>query len=576
MLKKFISYYKPYKKMFALDLLASFLISFIGMVYPVMTNKILKDYIPNHNIQMIVIFGVVLLGIYLVRMFLKYFVQYYGHVIGVHMQGDMRREMFAKLQKLPFAYYDENETGKIMSRMTNDLQEVSELAHHGPENFFICGITMILAFAYLCYIDFRFALWVICVVPVLLFVSIMFRKKLRRTSLDTRKSVAEINNSVQSSISGIRVTKAFTNEEVEKDKFAQSNKMYITSKSKMYKVMGQFGATTTFVTDLFNVMILLGGGLLVVKTNDVTNYVTFVVSISVFITPLTTLINFVEQYQDGVAGFSRFLEIMNQQEEQDEVGAQDIPTLQGNIQFDHVSFAYNNKKEVLDDVSFKITPGKKIALVGPSGGGKTTICHLIPHFYQIDQGHIYLDNLDINQITYASLRRNIGLVQQDVFLFNGSIKENVLYGKLDASDEEIIAACKKARIHDYIMSLDDGYDTNIGERGIKLSGGQKQRIAIARIFLKNPAILILDEATSALDNATEIEIQKSLDELVVGRTTIVVAHRLSTIRNADEIFYISGGKIKERGTHGELMNLHGKYQKLYQVQFELNEGENND
>ena len=577
MLKKFISYYKPYKGMFALDMLASLMISLVGMAYPILTNKITKEFVHQGEVELIILFGIGLLICYVIRMLLRYFVQYYGHVIGVKMQGDMRRDMFNKLQKLPFSYYDEHETGKIMSRMTNDLQNVSELAHHGPENLFICGITIILSFVYLLTIDWIFTLAIFACVPVLVVIAIIFRRRLKNTSMETRKAVASINARLESSITGIRVTKAFTNSKKESEKFEASNVEYISSRSRMYKAMGQFHSYTSFITDVFNVIILVVGGILVITSDsfDLSSYTTFIVSVNLFISPLNTLINFVEQYQDGVTGFSRFLEIMEQDEESVNEGALSIDKLHGNIEFKNVSFSYLENKEdnleyegVLKNVSLNIEEGKTIALVGPSGGGKTTICHLIPNFYKVKQGEILVDGYNINDITFNSLRKNIGIVQQDVFLFNGSIKENILYGNLDASDEEVYDAAKKANIHDYILTLDDGYDTQIGERGIKLSGGQKQRLSIARVFLKNPSILILDEATSALDNATEILIQKALDDLTKGRTTLVVAHRLSTIKNADEIYVIEDGQIIEHGPHSVLLEKEdGAYSKLYQAQF---------
>ena len=574
MLKRFFSYYKPYKGMFMLDMLASLFIALIGMCYPVLTNTILDDIVPNElmlideKIKFIIIFGACLLACYFIRMLLRYFVQYYGHVIGVKMQADMRRDMFNKLQKLPFSYYDEHETGKIMSRMTNDLMEVSELAHHGPENLFICGISVILSVTYLFFINWIFTLVILACVPFLIIITIGLRKKMRNAFAETRKSVAEINASLESSITGIRVTKAFTNSERELDKFEKGNSNYVKFRSVAYKAMGQFHSSTTFITDLFNVAILIAGGILVALGNmTVGSYVTFVVSINLFINPLTTLINFVEQYQNGVTGFKRFVEIMDTDEELEDKEAINVDKLEGRIEFKDVSFDYDTTKGVLSNVSFDVKKGKTIALVGPSGGGKTTICHLIPNFYKISSGNIYIDEYDINKLSFKSLRGNIGIVQQDVFLFNGTIKENILYGRLDATDEEIIDAARRANIHDYILTLEDGYDTQIGERGVKLSGGQKQRLSIARVFLKNPSILILDEATSALDNATEIMIQSALDELCKGRTTIVVAHRLSTIKNADEIFVVQNGKIVEHGSHCKLLEFDGEYKKLYDAQF---------
>lgn len=571
MFKRFIHYYRPYKRLFIMDMIAALLISLIGLLYPILTNKILKEFIPGH-LNLILIFGGALLGCYFIRMLLRYFVQYYGHVMGVHMQADMRKEMFNKLQKMPFSYYDEHETGKIMSRMTNDLMQVSELAHHGPENLFICGATVILSFVYLMTLNWLLTLIVFACVPVLVVISLVMRKRMNKAFMETRKSVADINASLESSITGICVTKAFNNSEEELRKFEIGNQNFVKARSKAYKAMGQFGSSTAFITDLFNVVVLIIGALFVYYEKiDYIVLTTFMVSINIFINPLTTLINFVEQYQEGVTGFKRFTEVLDEQEEVESSNAVTVQQLSGNIQFDHVSFDYETTKGVLKDVSFSIEKGKTIAFVGPSGGGKTTICHLIPHFYQVTNGRILIDQYNIDDLSFESLRDHIGIVQQDVFLFNGTMMENIRYGRLSASDEEVYEAAKKANIHDYILSLEHGYETQIGERGIKLSGGQKQRLSIARVFLKNPSILILDEATSALDNVTEAYIQSSLEELAKGRTTLIVAHRLSTIKNADFIYVIVDGKVLECGTHEELLKTNGEYAKLYHQQFKNEE-----
>ncbi len=568
MLKRFISYYKPHKNMFILDMLASFFISAIGMSYPIVTRTMLNDFIPNKNIQMIVIFGATLCFLYFIRMLLRYFVQYYGHVIGTKMQAQMRSDMFKVLQKLPYSYYDEQETGKIMSRMTNDLMEVSELAHHGPENLFICGVMIIGSFIYLSTINLLLTLIIFACVPILIIVSVVLQKKMREAFAESRKSVAVINASLESSITGIRVTKAFTNAKKEQEKFEVGNKNYVEARRKSYKAMGQFFSSTSFVTDIFNVIVIIAGGIFLYNGKiDLADYSTFIISINLFISPVQTMINFIEQYQNGVTGFKRFIEIMDETQEYEKTDAVEINNVKGNISFKNVSFKYNESKDILNNINLDITAGKKLALVGPSGGGKTTICHLIPNFYQITNGDILIDGISIKNIKLDSLRKNIGIVQQDVFLFNGSIKENILYGKLDASMEEVIEAAKRANIHDYIETLPEKYDTQIGERGVKLSGGQKQRMSIARVFLKNPAILILDEATSALDNTTEILIQEALDELCKGRTTLVVAHRLSTIKNADEIVVISNGNILEQGSHEQLIKENNIYKKLYSLQF---------
>ena len=574
MLKRFIAYYRPHRKMFILDMLASLLISVIGMIYPIFSRTMLNDLIPNHNMRMVVIYGLTLLALYAVRMLLRYFVQYYGHMVGVGMQAQMRSDMFNKLETLPYSFYDEHETGKIMSRMTNDLMDVSELAHHGPENLLISGIMIVGSFVYLCTISVPLTLIIFACVPIMFVVSLFCRKRMRDAFTESRKSIAVINAALESSISGIRVTKAFTNADKEAEKFEKGNAQFVEARKKAYRAMAQFFSSTSFITDVFNVVVMLAGGLFMYAGKiNFGDYSAFIVSVNQFIGPVTTLINFMEQYQNGVTGFERFLEIMDEQPEQESPNARDLQNVQGEITLDHVSFSYDNSKEVLKDVSLNIKKGETLALVGPSGGGKTTICHLIPAFYRATGGRILIDGTDINDVTFKSLRRSIGIVQQDVFLFNGSIKENILYGRLDATDGEVIEAAKRANIHDYVMTLPDGYDTQIGERGVKLSGGQKQRLSIARVFLKNPAILILDEATSALDNTTEILIQQALDELCKGRTTLVVAHRLSTIKNADEICVIANGQITEMGTHEALMEKGGVYHDLYSLQFRSGESD---
>ena len=568
MLKRFIAYYKPHKFMFALDMLASLLISIIGMVYPIVTNKMLNDLIPNRLYEKIIIAGVTVLILYILRMLLRYFVQYYGHIIGIKMQRQMRTDLFNHLERLPYSFFDDHETGAIMTRLTSDLFEVSELAHHGPENLFICVIMIIGSFIYLCTIDVYLTLIIFVCAPFLALVSVVTRKRMREAFTERRKSNAVINAALESSITGIRVTKAFTNAEKEMEKFDKGNEQYVQSSRKSYKAMAQFHSSTAFVTDVFNVIILIAGGLFLYSGRiNFADYSTFIDSVNLFINPVNTLIGFVEQYQNGTTGFKRFLEIMDMEPEQEDPEAQSLTDVQGDIELDHVNFSYNTSREVLDDISLTVKKGDIMALVGPSGGGKTTICHLLPRFYPITEGTIRIDGKDINKLTLNSLRRSIGIVQQDVFLFNGSIRDNILYGRLDATEEEVIEAAKRANIHDYVMSLEKGYDTEIGERGVRLSGGQKQRLSIARVFLKDPAILILDEATSALDNTTEILIQQALDELCQGRTTIVVAHRLSTIKRANSIAVIDQGKIIEQGTHEELMALGGTYKDLYSLQF---------
>ena len=574
MLKRFISYYRPHKTIFILDMLASLLVALVGVVYPIITREMLNELIPNEQYLMIIIAGIGLLILYILRMLLNYFIQYYGHVMGVRMQAQMRSDMFRHLERLPYSFYDNHETGKIMSRMTSDLMDISELAHHGPENILISSISVIVSFVYLCTIDPWLTLIIFACVPFLILIAMVLRKKMRNAFMESRVSTAQINASLESSISGIRVTKAFTNAEKEEEKFEEGNGMFVRARRKAYKAMGQFHSMTSFITDIFNVIVLIAGGLFLYnEAIDFGDYSAFIVSVNLFIGPVMTLINFMEQYQTGVTGFERFVEIMDQAPEEDTPGAVDIGTVEGDIEFRNVSYHYEDSNPVLDNLSLHVKKGQTYALVGPSGGGKTTICHLIPHFYDCVDGEILIDGKELHTVTMASVRRNIGIVQQDIYLFNASIRDNILYGRLDATEEEVVEAAKRANIHDYIMSLENGYDTVIGERGVRLSGGQKQRLSIARVFLKNPPILILDEATSALDNTTEILIQQALDELCKGRTTIVVAHRLSTIKNADEIAVIADGRIVEQGNHAALMANGGMYAELYSLQFRMNNGD---
>ena len=573
LVKRFIRYYRPHRKLFIMDMSASVAVALIGIVYPVITRTMLNTLIPDRNYRMIVILGLTLLALYFAKMMLNYFIQYQGHMMGVHMQAQMRSDMFDHLERLPYSFYDHHETGKIMSRMTNDLFDVSELAHHGPENLIISILSIVISFAYLMSINVSLTLIVFACVPFLVVISWSLRKKMRRAFRDTRSAMAEINASLENSISGIRVTKAFNNADREKDKFEEGNRKFKVARKDSYNAMGRFHSGNTFVTDVFNVVVLIAGGIFLyngrIRFGD---YSAFIVSVNMFIAPVMTLINFMEQFENGITGFERFCEIMDAEPETDLPGAADAGKLEGHIEFRNVSYAYDEDKNVLRHVNLDIAKGETFALVGPSGGGKTTICHLIPHFYDVLSGEILLDGREIHTLTLESVRRNIGIVQQDVYLFNDTMRENIRYGRLDATDAEIVDAAKRANIHDYIMSLPDGYETKIGERGIRLSGGQRQRLSIARVFLKNPPILILDEATSALDNTTEILIQQALDELCRGRTTLVVAHRLSTIRNADEIAVVADGRIVEQGTHEKLMELQGQYYNLYQLQFRANSG----
>ena len=568
MLRRFLAYYRPHKLLFGLDMGASLLVSVIAVVYPMITRWMLNQLIPNRQLRMVAAAGGLLLGLYFVRMLLNYFIQYQGHMMGTKMQAQMRRDLFSHLEELPFRFFDDHETGKIMSRLTNDLFEVSELAHHGPENLLICTFSVVLSFVYLATIDLYLTLVIFACVPLLVVCSLYTRKRMRAAFRRNREANARINADLQSSVSGIRITKAFTNAQKEREKFEVGNLEFQESKREAYRSMAQFQSSTTFITDVFNVVVLVAGGLFLYRgTINFADYSAFIVSINLFLQPVKNLINFMEQYQNGVAGFERFLEVMDQPPERDAPEAEAVDRLAGHIRFEDVCYGYEEDHDVLKHIDLDIPAGKTFALVGPSGGGKTTICHLIPHFYDPQSGTISIDGHPLDTITRDSLRRNIGIVQQDIYLFNASIRDNILYGRLDATQEEVEEAAKRANIHDYILSLEEGYDTVIGERGVRLSGGQKQRLCIARVFLKNPPILILDEATSALDNTTEILIQQALDELCQGRTTLVVAHRLSTIKRADQIAVIAGGKIAEQGSHEQLLAQDGIYAELYRLQF---------
>lgn len=571
LIRRFIPYYKPNMKLFVTDMICAFLISVFNLVYPYITKEIINNYVPNKLIEWLIASAVALLVFYVIKAFLNYFLQYWGHLVGVRMQKAMRSELFGHLEKMPLSYFDENKTGVIMSRITNDLFEISELAHHGPEDVFLSLITvagaLIIMFTYNVYL----ALILLVLLPSILIYSVLMRKRFLKVFGEMRVVQGEINSDVESAVSGIRVARAYTAEEHEKAKFEKGNDNFANCKKKQYKVMGEYFSSMRFLLDfLYFAMILAGGMFLYYDLIDNGEFTAFVLYISVLINPIWTLTNIYEQIQEGLTGFKRFCQIMDIPTEPESENATDCGRLRGDILFDNVTFGYKNDDsdaKVIDGFTCKIDAGKTVALVGPSGGGKTTLCHLIPRFYEIDGGAISIDGTDIRDMKRVALRKNIGIVQQDVFLFNGTIKENIAYGNFEASDEEIIQAAKRANIHDYILTLPDGYDTNVGERGVKLSGGQKQRISIARAFLKNPPILILDEATSALDNATEMQIQDALSSLSDGRTTIVVAHRLSTVKNADEIIVITPNGIEERGTHEELIAKGGMYKELYDYQF---------
>lgn len=568
MLKKFITYYKPVRVIFFADMLCAFTVAVCDLFYPMITRNIINIYVPNQQFELMIKWLLVLGGIYILKLGLNYYITYYGHIMGVKMQANMRKDIFEHLQDLPFVFFDENKTGSLSSRIINDLMDISELAHHGPEDLFISTIMLIGSFIMLSRINLPLALIVFSIVPLLIFVAMKLRIKMEDAFMETRVTIGEVNATIENSISGIRVSKAFSNKEIELEKFNKNNSKFQEARRKAYKVMAEFHVGSSFIMDVLNIVVLSAGAIFFFRGKiNFGDFAAFLLYIGNFLNPIRKLVNFVEQYQSGVSGFKRFVEIMEKEVEKDDPGAEDIFDIKGDISFKDVSFAYDDNKEVLKDISFDIEAGKTVALVGPSGGGKTTLCHLIPRFYEIEDGSISIDNIDIRKFTRRSLRKNIGIVQQDVFLFTGTIYENIQCGRFDASREEVYEAAKKANIHDYIMSLPEGYDTYVGERGVKLSGGQKQRISIARVFLKNPPILILDEATSALDNATELLIQKSLEELARGRTTLIVAHRLSTIKNADEIIVLTDQGIREKGSHQELLEKRGIYSELYNSQF---------
>lgn len=569
MLKKFISYYSNHKKLFTLDLLCAFALALCDLVYPMITREIINDVVPNQNLRLLIIFGVSLLVIYILKYIFNYFVQYWGHVVGVKMQAEMRRDVFTHLQKLPLGYFSDNKTGVIMSRIINDLMDISELAHHGPEDLFISMITLIGSFFILCTINVPLTIIIFLLLPLLIWFTIKKRKKMSDAFMETRVQTGEINASLENSISGIRVVKAFTNSDYELKKFENNNSLFVKARSYAYKAMAEFYSGMYFLLDLLNLIAIIAGGYFAYKgIINFGDFAAYFLYISMFLNPIKRLIGFVEQFQSGATGFERFIELIEEECEKDNPNGLELSNVQGDIAFNNVSFKYDDENHILNNISFKIEKGSTIALVGPSGGGKTTLCNLIPRFYTATEGTITIDNIDIGNIKLDSLRSNIGIVQQDVFLFTGTIKENISYGSPNASLEDIMEAAKEANIHDFIVGLENGYDTYIGERGVKLSGGQKQRLSIARVFLKNPPILILDEATSALDNNTELIIQKSLEKLSKGRTTIIVAHRLSTIKNADRILVLTDEGIAESGTHQELLSQNGIYAHLYNSQFE--------
>lgn len=570
-LKKFIKYYKPYKAVFFIDLLCATIISAIDLAFPQLLRTLTKTLFagaPGKIISALIPITIGLLVAYIIQTACRYYVTYAGHMMGARMERDMRKELFDQYEKLSFSYYDQNNSGQMMSKLVSDLFDISELAHHGPENLFISLIKIIGSFIFLFMINRMLAVPMLILVVLMLVFSYGQNKKMQETFMDNRRKIGDINSSLQDTLAGIRVVQSFANERIEQEKFNRSNENFLISKDANYRCMGSFMSGNAFFQGMMYLVTLVFGGFLIahgrMEASDLAMYALY---IGIFISPIQILVELTEMMQKGLSGFRRFLEVVETEPDiVDAADAKPLKNVKGNVCYEDVSFHYSDDDTpVLSHVSFEIPAGKSIALVGPSGSGKTTICSLLPRFYDVMEGRVTIDGNDVRKLTLESLRSQIGLVSQDVYLFGGSIKDNIAYGKPEATMEEIVDAAKKANIHDFIMELPDKYDTFVGERGTRLSGGQKQRISIARVFLKNPPVLILDEATSALDNESERFIQKSLEELAKDRTTITIAHRLSTIRNADEILVVADCGIAERGTHEELLALDGIYARYYDM-----------
>ena len=570
-LKKFIQYYAPYKGVFFLDLICAAVISLADLAFPQILRTLTKTLFTESSdaiLRALIPITLVLFVMYVIQAGCKYYVSYQGHMMGAYMERDMRQQLFDHYERLSFSYYDQNNSGQMMSKLVSDLFDISEFAHHGPENLFISLIKIIGSFVFLFLINWKLAIPLLVIVAIMLFFSYGQNKKMQATFMDNRRKIGNLNSSLQDTLAGIRVVQSFANEDIEREKFKKSNQSFLISKDANYRCMGSFTGGNLFFQGMMYLMTLVFGGWLIahgqMEPEDLAMYALY---IGIFISPIQILVELTEMMQKGLSGFRRFLDVVETEPEiVDAEDAEPLENIKGHVRYENVSFHYNDDDSlVLDNVSFDIPAGKSIALVGPSGSGKTTICSLLPRFYDVSGGRIIIDGKDVRKLTLQSLRNQIGLVQQDVYLFCGSIRENIAYGRPDASMEEIIEAAKKANIHEFIMGLPDGYETFVGERGTRLSGGQKQRISIARVFLKNPSILILDEATSALDNESEKFIQQSLEELAKDRTTITIAHRLSTIRNADEILVVAENGIAERGTHDELLAKGGIYAHYYEM-----------